>query len=39
VTKKPKGGFGVGQGFLFICPSCHKVLGGGAQWYPFPARS
>ena len=34
--RKPKGPFGAGRGFIFFCPTCRKVLGGGAQWYPFP---
>lgn len=37
-VKKPKGSFGIGQGYLFICPSCRKVLGTGVQWYPFPTQ-
>lgn len=28
--------FGMGRGFVFFCPSCRKVIGSGAQWYPFP---
>ena len=36
--KKPRGPFGIGQGYLFLCPSCHKVLGASVQWYPFPTR-
>ena len=34
--RKPKGPFGVGRGFVFFCPHCQKVMGFGAQWYPFP---
>lgn len=34
--RKLKGGFGVGRGFVFFCPNCRKVMGFGAQWYPFP---
>jgi hypothetical protein len=37
-VKKPRGPFGIGQGYVFFCPSCRKVLGAGVQWYPFPAR-
>ena len=36
--KKPKGRFGIGQGYLFFCPSCRKVLGSAVQWYAFPTR-
>lgn len=38
-VKKPRGPFGIGQGYLFLCPTCRKVLGTGVQWYPFPARN
>ncbi len=34
-TRKPKGSFGIGRAFVFFCPHCRKVLGFGAQWYPF----
>lgn len=34
--RKPRGPFGIGRGFVFFCPECRKVLGLGAQWYPFP---
>lgn len=30
-VKKPRGPFGIGQGYLFLCPTCRKVLGAGAQ--------
>jgi hypothetical protein len=26
----------VGRGFVFFCPHCRKVIGFGAQWFPFP---
>jgi hypothetical protein len=35
-SRKPKGPFGMGRGFVFFCPSCRKALGFGTQWYPFP---
>lgn len=38
-VKRPRGPFGIGQGYLFFCPSCRKVLGTGVQWYAFPHRS
>jgi ABC-type ATPase with predicted acetyltransferase domain len=31
-----RGAFGMGRGFVMTCPSCRKVLGTAAQWYPFP---
>lgn len=34
-ARRPKGGFGIGRGFVFFCPNCQKVLGFGTQWYPF----
>ncbi|MEX1279923.1 MAG: hypothetical protein AB1Z55_04320 [Acidimicrobiia bacterium] len=34
-ARRPKGPFGVGRGFVFFCPHCRKVMGFGAQWYPF----
>jgi hypothetical protein len=36
--RKPKGRFGIGQGYVFFCPSCRKVLGSAVQWYAFPTR-
>ncbi len=36
-ARRPKGGFGIGRGFVFFCPHCRKVLGFAAQWYPFMA--
>jgi hypothetical protein len=36
-ARRPKGSFGIGRGFVFFCPHCRKVLGFGAQWYPFPS--
>ena len=38
-VRKPLGPFGIGQGYLFVCPSCRKVLGTGVQWYAFPHRA
>ena len=35
-TRRPRGPFGMGRGFVLYCPSCRKVLGAGTQWYPFP---
>lgn len=35
-TRKTRGPFGVGRGFVFFCPRCRKVMGFGTQWYPFP---
>jgi uncharacterized protein with PIN domain len=35
-VRKPRGPFGLGQGYLFMCPTCRKVLGMGTQWYPLP---
>jgi hypothetical protein len=37
-VKKPRGPFGIGQGYLFFCPGCRKVLGIGVQWFPFMFR-
>lgn len=37
--RKPRGPFGIGQGYLFFCPACRKVLGTAVQWYAFPHRS
>jgi hypothetical protein len=34
--RKLRRGFGMGRGFIFICPNCRKVIGSSAQWYPFP---
>ena len=34
--RKLRGAFGIGRGFVFVCPHCRKVLGSGTQWYPFP---
>jgi len=35
-SQKSRGNFGMGRGFVFFCPHCRKVMGFGAQWYPFP---
>ena len=35
-AQKSRGNFGMGRGFVFFCPHCRKVMGFGAQWYPFP---
>jgi hypothetical protein len=35
-AQKLRGNFGIGRGFVFFCPHCRKVMGFGAQWYPFP---
>lgn len=37
--RKPLGAFGIGQGYVFFCPSCRKVLGTAVQWYAFPHRT
>lgn len=34
-SQKSRGNFGMGRGFVFFCPHCRKVMGFGAQWYPF----
>ena len=36
MRKLRRASFGIGRGFVFSCPHCRKVLGFGAQWYPFP---
>jgi hypothetical protein len=35
-VRKALGPYGIGQGYPFFCPSCHKVLGTGVRWYAFP---
>lgn len=37
-VERPGGRFGIGQGYLFFCPSCHEVLDTGVHWYPFPTK-
>ena len=34
-SRKPKGSFGIGRGYVFFCPHCKRVLGCGTMWYPF----
>jgi len=35
-VRKLRRSFGMGRGFILVCPHCRKVIGSSAQWYPFP---